>query len=72
MISMLYQRGWNTSYANMANHAVVAWNELYESEASWASVFFFNNASSEKPCFVGDLVCTISLCLHVPECHQKG
>ena len=23
----------------MANHSVVAWNELYDSEANWASVF---------------------------------
>ena len=27
--------------ANMADHSVVAWNELYESEDSWASVFCF-------------------------------
>ena len=26
----------------MADHSVVAWNELYESEASWASVFCFD------------------------------
>ena len=31
-----------TPYANMANHSVVVWNELYESEASWASVFCFD------------------------------
>ena len=31
-----------TPYANMANHSVVAWNELYESETSWASVFCFD------------------------------
>ena len=31
-----------TPYANMADHSVVAWNELYESEASWASVFCFD------------------------------
>ena len=58
----------------MADHSVVAWNELYESEASWASVFCFDNASSEKYCFAGDLDCFISLCLrvlNVPECHQK-
>ena len=54
----------------MADHSVVAWNELYESEASWASVFCFDNASSEKSCFVGDLDCFILLCLRV--CHQKG
>ena len=32
----------------MADHSVVAWNELYESEASSASVFCFENVSSEK------------------------
>ena len=31
-----------TPYANMADHSVVAWNELFESEASWASVFCFD------------------------------
>ena len=49
----------------MADHSVVAWNELYESEASWASVFCFHNASSEKSCFVRDLVFFISLRLRV-------
>ena len=65
--------GLHTPYANMADHSVVAWNELYESEASWATVFCFDSASTEKPCFVGDLVCFIPLCLRgfcVPECHQ--
>ena len=52
-------------YANMADHSVVLWNELYESEASWASVFCFDNASSEKCCFVRDLVFFISLRLRV-------
>ena len=46
----------NTPYANMLDHSVVTWNKLYESEASWASVFCFDNASSEKSCFVRDLV----------------
>ena len=55
----------NTPYANMADHSVVAWNELYESEASWASVFCFDNAFSEKSCFVGDLDCFILLRLRV-------
>ena len=49
----------------MADHSVVAWNELYESEASWASVFCFDNASLEKSWFVRDLVFFISLCLRV-------
>ena len=46
----------NTPYANMLDHSVVTWNKLYESEASWASVFCFDNASSEKSCFVRDLL----------------
>ena len=32
----------HTPNASMADHSVVAWNELYESEASWASVFCFD------------------------------
>ena len=32
----------NTPNANIADHSVVAWNEHYESEASWASVFSFD------------------------------
>ena len=55
----------NTPYANMADHSIVTWNELYESEASWASVFCFDNVSSEKSCFVGNLDCFISLRLQV-------
>ena len=55
----------NTLYAKMADHSVVAWIELYESEASWATgwamVFCFDNAPSEKSCFVRDLVFFISL-----------
>ena len=31
-----------TPNANMADHSVIIWNELYESEASWASVFCFD------------------------------
>ena len=55
----------------MADRSVVAWNELYESEASSASVFCFYN-DSEKYCFVGSLVCFMSSRFCVPECHQKG
>ena len=40
-------------------------DELHESEASEASVFCFDDASSEKSCFVDGLVCFISLCLLV-------
>ena len=49
----------------MADHSIIAWNELYESEASWASVFCFDNSSSEKFCFVRDLVFFILLRLRV-------
>ena len=34
--------------ANMADHSVIARDELHESEASEASVFCFDNASPEK------------------------
>ena len=51
----------------MADHLVGARDELHESEASEASVFCFDNASSEKSCFVNGLVCFISLCLRVFE-----
>ena len=33
-----------TPNANMADRSVAAWNELHESEASKASVFYFDNA----------------------------
>ena len=54
----------------MADHSVIAREELHESEASEASEaseFCFDNASSEKSCFVDGLVCFISLCLRVFE-----
>ena len=54
-----------TPYANVVDHSVVSSNELYESEASWALMLCFDNASSKKPCFVDDLVCVILLCLRV-------
>ena len=41
----------------MADHSVIAREELHESEASEASVFCFDNASPEKSCFVDGLVC---------------
>ena len=56
-----------TPYANMADHSVVAWNELYESEASWATVFCFDKLRQKS---LRDLDWFISLCLRV--CHQKG
>ena len=37
-----------TPNANMADHLVIAWDELNESEASEASVFCFDNASPER------------------------
>ena len=42
-----------TLNANMADRSVGARDKLHESEASEASVFCFDNASSEKSCFVG-------------------
>ena len=57
----------NTPNANMADHSVIAQDELHESEASEAWVFCFDNASPEKYCFVDGLVCFISLCLRVFE-----
>ena len=54
----------------MADHSVIARDELHESEASEASeasVFCSDNASPEKSCFVDGLVCFISLCLRVFE-----
>ena len=49
----------------MADHLVIAWDELHESEASEASLFCFDNASPEKSRFVDSLVCFILLCLLV-------
>ena len=54
-----------TPNANMADHSVIARDELHESEASEASVFCFDNVSPEKSCFVDGLVCFISLCVLV-------
>jgi len=58
----------------MGDRLVGARDESHASEASQALVFYFDNASPEKSCFVVDLVwfCVslpISCC--VPECHQK-
>ena len=51
----------------MADHSAGARDEFHESEASEASVFCFDNASSEKSCFEDGLNCFISLCLRVFE-----
>ena len=51
-----------TPNANIAVHSVSARDEFYESGATWASVFCFDNASPEKSCFVDNRVCFMSLC----------
>ena len=55
----------NTPNANMADHSVVARDELHESEVSQSLMFYFDNASPEKSYFIVDLFCFISLCLRV-------
>ena len=55
----------HTPNANMADHSVVARDELHESEVSQSLMFCFDNASPEKSCFVVDLFCLISLCVRV-------
>ena len=59
----------HTPNANMADHSVGARDEFHEREASEASVFCFDSASLEKSFFMDGLVCFISLCLRVFECH---
>ena len=54
-----------TPNANMADHSVVARDELHESEVSQSSMFCFESASPENSCFVVALFCFISLCLRV-------
>ena len=50
----------------MADHPVVARDELHESEVSEASMICFENASPENSqCLVLDLFCFISLCVRV-------
>ena len=62
----------HTPYADMVHWPFVARDELCKSEARWASVFWFDNASPERSCLVGDLVCLISLWVFcVTACHQK-
>ena len=55
----------NTPNANMADHSVVARDELHESEVSQSLMFYFDSASPEKSYFIVDLFCFISLCLRV-------
>ena len=59
------QHAKNTPNANMADHSVVARDELHESEVSQSLMFYFDNASPEKSYFIVDLFCFISLCLRV-------
>ena len=54
-----------TPNANMADHSVVARDELHESKVSEASMICFENASPENSCLVLDLFCFISLCVRV-------
>ena len=49
--------------ANMADHSVVARNDLHESEVSQSSMCCFDNASPGDSYFVVDLFRFISLCL---------
>jgi len=55
----------DTPNANMADHSVATRDELHESEASQTLIFCFDYVSTEKSCFVVDLICFISLCLRV-------
>ena len=47
---------WYTPNANITDHSVGTRDESHKSEASQALMFCFDNASSEKTCFVVDLV----------------
>ena len=49
----------------MADHSVIARDELHESEVKESSMICFENASPENSCFVLDLFCCISLCVRV-------
>ena len=49
----------------MADHSFGARDELHESEASQASMFCFDNAFLQKSCLFVDLVCFLSLLLHI-------
>ena len=47
----------HTPNANMADHSVGTRDESHEIEVSQASMFCFDNASPENPCFAVDLAC---------------
>ena len=55
----------NTLNANMADHSVVARDELHESEVSQSSMICFETASPENSCFIVDLFCFISVLFRV-------
>ena len=63
-----------TPNANMADHTVGARDESHESEVSQALMFCFDNAFSDKSCFVVDLVLFFALPKRfcVPEWHHKS
>ena len=61
----------NTPNANMADHSVVARDELHESKVSQSSMFCFENASPENSCFAVDLFAVPRSCC-VSECEEKG
>ena len=63
--TMEENNGSHTPNANMADHSVVARDELHESEVSEASMICFENAFSGNSCLVLDLFSFISLCVRV-------
>ena len=57
----------------MADHSVVARDELQESEVSEASMICFENASPENSCFILDLFYfAVRTNCYVSECDEKG
>ena len=55
----------------MADHSVVARDELHESGVSESSMICFENASPENSCVVLDLFAVRTSC-GVSECDEKG
>ena len=53
-----------TPNANMADHSVIAQDELHESEVSWSSMFCFKMLP-QKTLALWSICCFISLCLRV-------
>ena len=56
----------------MADHSVIARDELHESEASEALAFCFDNASPEKSCFVDGLVCFFRYAYYLIRTNFRG